>query len=73
MVMSLFWMCDLENEFNAGHIEGAVSIPIRDLKRRLKELPRKREIIAYCRGPYCVYCPGGRYGVDDTRIQGPAT
>ena len=44
-----------ENEFNAGHIEGAVSIPIRDLKRRLKELPRKREIIAYCRGPYCVY------------------
>ena len=44
-----------ENEFNAGHIKGAVSIPIHDLKRRLKELPRKREIVAYCRGPYCVY------------------
>jgi rhodanese-related sulfurtransferase/DNA-binding transcriptional ArsR family regulator len=44
-----------ENEFASGHIEGAISIPIRDLKRRLKELPRKREIVAYCRGPYCVY------------------
>jgi rhodanese-related sulfurtransferase len=44
-----------ENEFKAGHIEGAVSIPIPDLKRRLRELPRKREIVAYCRGPYCVY------------------
>jgi rhodanese-related sulfurtransferase/DNA-binding transcriptional ArsR family regulator len=44
-----------ENEFNAGHIEGAVSIPIHELKRRLKELSRKREIVAYCRGPYCVY------------------
>lgn len=44
-----------ENEFKSGHIEGAISIPIRDLKRRLKELPRKREIVAYCRGPYCIY------------------
>ena len=44
-----------ENEFNAGHIEGALSIPIHDLKRRLRELSRKREIVAYCRGPYCVY------------------
>jgi len=44
-----------ENEFGSGHIEGAISIPIQDLKRRLKELPRNREIVAYCRGPYCVY------------------
>ena len=44
-----------ENEFDSGHIEGAISIPIRNLKRRLKELPRKWEIVAYCRGPYCVY------------------
>ena len=44
-----------ENEFKAGHIEGALSIPIHDLKRRLRELSRKREIVAYCRGPYCVY------------------
>jgi rhodanese-related sulfurtransferase len=44
-----------EKEFRAAHIPGAVSIPIQELKRRLRELPRRREIIAYCRGPYCVY------------------
>jgi len=44
-----------EKEFRAAHIPGAVSIPIKQLKRRLRELPRRREIIAYCRGPYCVY------------------
>jgi rhodanese-related sulfurtransferase len=44
-----------EKEFRAAHIPGAVSIPIEELKRRLRELPRGREIIAYCRGPYCVY------------------
>jgi len=38
----------------AGHLPGALSIPLRDLKRRLRELPRHREIVAYCRGPYCV-------------------
>jgi rhodanese-related sulfurtransferase/DNA-binding transcriptional ArsR family regulator len=42
-------------EFRAGHIPGAVSIPIAELKRRLTELPRSREIVAYCRGPYCVF------------------
>ncbi|MGI5817738.1 MAG: ArsR/SmtB family transcription factor [Armatimonadota bacterium] len=40
-------------EFEAGHIPGAVSIPARELKRRLGELPRDRPIVAYCRGPYC--------------------
>ncbi len=42
-------------EYRAGHIPDAVSIPIADLKRRLAELPKRREIVAYCRGPYCVY------------------
>jgi rhodanese-related sulfurtransferase/DNA-binding transcriptional ArsR family regulator len=42
-------------EFEAGHIPGAVSIPVAELKRRLRELPRKREVVAYCRGPYCVF------------------
>ena len=42
-------------EFEAGHIVGARSIPVAELQRRLKELPKKREIVAYCRGPYCVY------------------
>jgi rhodanese-related sulfurtransferase/DNA-binding transcriptional ArsR family regulator len=41
-------------EFAAGHIPGAVSLPAPDLKRRLRELPRGREVIAYCRGQYCV-------------------
>jgi rhodanese-related sulfurtransferase len=41
-------------EYRAGHLPGALSIPIGELKARLQELPRNREIIAYCRGPYCV-------------------
>jgi rhodanese-related sulfurtransferase/predicted transcriptional regulator len=43
------------NEFAAGHISGAVSIPIDDLRKRLRELPKRKEFVAYCRGPYCVY------------------
>lgn len=42
-------------EFDAGHIEGARSIPIEELDRRLDELPTGREVIAYCRGPFCAY------------------
>ena len=42
-------------EFVAGHLPGAVSIPIGDLRRRLTHLPRSQEIVAYCRGPYCVF------------------
>ena len=41
-------------EYNAGHVSGALSIPLKDLKMRLSELPRGQEIVAYCRGPYCV-------------------
>ena len=41
-------------EFAMGHLPSAVSIPWPDLKKRLAELPREREIVAYCRGPYCV-------------------
>jgi rhodanese-related sulfurtransferase len=42
-------------EYEAAHIAGAISIPHDDLKRRLSELPRERKIVAYCRGPYCVF------------------
>ena len=42
-------------EFHAGHIEGARSIPLDELERRLAELPADREIVAYCRGPFCAY------------------
>jgi rhodanese-related sulfurtransferase len=44
-----------EEEFEAGHIDGAVSIPIEELDERLAELPEDAEIIAYCRGPLCAY------------------
>jgi len=42
-------------EHAAGHLPGAVSIPVEELRRRLAELPRDREIVAYCRGPYCAF------------------
>jgi rhodanese-related sulfurtransferase len=41
-------------EYNAGHIAGALSIPLKELQQRLSDLPRDQEIVAYCRGPYCV-------------------
>ena len=41
-------------EYNAGHIPGAISIPLKELQQRLSDLPRDQEIVAYCRGPYCV-------------------
>lgn len=44
-----------ETEFKQGHIASAISIPITELSKRLKELPKRSEIIAYCRGPFCVY------------------
>ena len=41
-------------EYSAGHLPGAVNIPIHELEKRLKELPKRKEVIAYCRGPYCL-------------------
>lgn len=42
-------------EYKAGHFPGAISIPITELAKRVNELPKGKEIVAYCRGPYCVY------------------
>lgn len=42
-------------EYVAGHIAGAISVPVDDLQRRLRQLPKEKEYVAYCRGPYCVY------------------
>ena len=44
-----------EEEYRAGHIPGALSVPVDTLEAALQTLPRDREIVAYCRGPYCVF------------------
>jgi rhodanese-related sulfurtransferase len=44
-----------ESEFRSGHIAGARSVPISELRRNLRALPKDVEVVAYCRGPYCVY------------------
>lgn len=43
------------DEYEAGHIAGARSVPIAELEQHLADLPTSREVVAYCRGPYCVY------------------
>jgi rhodanese-related sulfurtransferase len=43
------------HEYRAGHIPGALSVPVDELQERLRRLPKRREYVAYCRGPYCVY------------------
>ncbi len=45
------------DEYAAGHVPGAVSIPLEELERRLASLPRDADIVAYCRGPYCLLAP----------------
>jgi rhodanese-related sulfurtransferase/DNA-binding transcriptional ArsR family regulator len=44
-----------DDEFAVGHLPGALNIPVAELERRLDELPPDQEVIAYCRGPYCVF------------------
>jgi rhodanese-related sulfurtransferase len=41
-------------EFAAGHLPHAINIPVHELEKRVRELPKRREIVAYCRGPYCL-------------------
>ena len=41
-------------EYRAGHLPGALSVPVADLRAKLEELPKGREVVAYCRGPHCV-------------------
>jgi rhodanese-related sulfurtransferase len=61
-------------EFHAGHIAGARSIPIDELSKRLKELRSSQQIVAYCRGPYCVFADDAvrllqRKGFNASRLQ----
>lgn len=43
------------HEYRAGHIPGALSVPVDELQQRLRRLPQGKDYVAYCRGPYCVY------------------
>ena len=61
-------------EYAAGHISGAQSVPIAELRRHLKSLPGDAEVVAYCRGPYCVYADDAvrelrRKGFNATRLE----
>jgi rhodanese-related sulfurtransferase/DNA-binding transcriptional ArsR family regulator len=61
-------------EYKAGHVEGARSLPIRELRRRLDSLPRDGELVAYCRGPYCVFADDAvrlmrRQGLEARRLE----
>jgi rhodanese-related sulfurtransferase len=63
-----------EPEYAAGHVRGAMSIPIQSLKVRLGEIPSGAEVVAYCRGPYCVYADDavrllGKRGVTAARLE----
>jgi rhodanese-related sulfurtransferase/DNA-binding MarR family transcriptional regulator len=63
-----------EPEYTAGHIRGAITIPVSDLKSRLGEIPAGAEVVAYCRGPYCVYADDAvrlmtRNGLDAARLE----
>jgi rhodanese-related sulfurtransferase/DNA-binding transcriptional ArsR family regulator len=55
------------DEYLAGHIPEALSIPVDELEARLAELPRTTEVVAYCRGPFCLYAPSA---VDALRRRG---
>jgi rhodanese-related sulfurtransferase len=62
-------------EFEAGHLRGAVNIPIEELSGRVGELPRDRQIITYCRGEYCLFADEAAqllrsYGFDVVRLEG---
>ena len=61
-------------EYESGHIAGAKSIPIEELEQRLDEVPKDREVVAYCRGPFCAYAHEAvrrlrKAGVDASRLE----
>ena len=43
-----------KEEYAAGHLPGAINVPLAELEKNLKRIPRNREIVAYCRGPFCL-------------------
>lgn len=63
------------SEFTAGHVEGAINIPVAELASRLSDLPPDARVVAYCRGPYCVMASSAvtrlrEAGLDAVRLEG---
>jgi rhodanese-related sulfurtransferase/DNA-binding transcriptional ArsR family regulator len=63
-----------EPEYHAGHITGAISLPVHELTRRLRDVPKDSDVVAYCRGPYCVYADDAvrmlhRKGITAARLE----
>jgi rhodanese-related sulfurtransferase len=63
-----------EPEYRSGHISGALSVPIKELQRRLRHLPPDADVVAYCRGPLCVYADQAvraltRRGINAARLE----
>lgn len=61
-------------EYDAGHIAGALSLPVAELTQRLNEIPTDHDVVAYCRGPYCVYADDAvrtlhRHGYHAARLE----
>lgn len=62
-----------EPEYREGHIAGALNVPVEELEEKLDELPKDREVVAYCRGPFCVFADDAvellrRKGYDAKRL-----
>lgn len=61
-------------EYREAHIAGAISVPLEELEQRFKKLPKRKQIVAYCRGPYCVFAIEAverlrRSGYDAVRLE----
>lgn len=62
-----------ESEYREGHIAGALNVPVEELEEKLDDLPQDREVVAYCRGPFCVFADDAvellrRKGFDAKRL-----
>jgi ArsR family transcriptional regulator len=65
-------------EFEQGHLPGAVSVPLEDVRRWARTAPRRKQVVAYCRGPYCVFALKAvaelrKRGVDALRLEDGVT
>lgn len=72
---AVVWDVRPADEYEAGHVPGAVSVPPQEVKRRLRDVVGEKEVVAYCRGPYCVFADEAvralrKKGVPAARLEG---